>query len=251
MESVMRNLSVVALVAFVAAVSPALAADLPQAAPPPPRAPATYVPTTAPIFNWTGVYIGLNGGYGWNSWEDGSGDTFKGNGFLGGGEAGFNYQINQFVIGFEGDIDWSGMKWSQTQSANFSGFGNSFTGTLSNKDQWLSTFAARFGVAADRALFYGKAGGAWAQESWDLTVTNSGGSSATGTNTFNRLGWMVGAGLEYAVTENVTLKAEYNYIDFGTDNETLTGGGLTSAGLIVPSKLTMSVVKVGLNVLFH
>jgi outer membrane immunogenic protein len=112
--------------------------------------------------------------------------------------------------------------------------------------------AGRFGWAADRALFYGKAGGAYMQEKYSFSAID--GSAVTGT--FNRWGWMVGAGIEYAVTDNVTLKAEYNYLNFGTQNQTLTPNATdlvtgTITGDPNDSKLTASLVKVGVNVLFH
>jgi outer membrane immunogenic protein len=226
------------------------AADLPRL---PLKAPFSPAP---PPFSWTGFYVGINGGYGWGNvkTDDGAGDTtaLNSNGGIVGGTFGFNYQINQFVVGFDGDIDWSGMKWSQT-ATDSSIFGTTTAG-VSYKNDTLSTFAARFGVAADRALFYAKAGGAWTNEKFDFNGTDPVfGSITNGSNSFNRLGWMIGAGVEYAVTDMITLKAEYNYADFGTKNETLTinssvDGPLTST---ISDKLTMNVVKVGVNVLFH
>jgi outer membrane immunogenic protein len=229
------------------------AADLPQAAPP--RAAAYYVPVVPP-FTWTGFYAGINGGYSWGSvnTNDGVGDaaTLSSSGGIVGGAVGYNYQINQFVIGFEGDIDWSGMQWSQ--SATDSSFFGASTATVNYKDDVLSTVAARFGWAAGRVLYYGKAGGAWTQEKIDISGTDPVfGTITNGSNDFSRFGWVVGAGVEYAVTDNITLKAEYNYADFGTKNETLTinssaFGPVTST---ISDKLTMNIVKVGVNWLFH
>ena len=75
----------------------------------------------------------------------------------------------------------------------------------------------------------------------------------SGSNTFSRLGWMVGAGVEYAVTNNLTLKAEYNYLNFGSENETLTATSSTSGPLtaLVTTKPTMNVIKIGVNWLFN
>jgi outer membrane immunogenic protein len=233
---------------------PAFAADLPVAPPPPPRAPA-FVP--APPFTWTGFYVGINGGYGWGNWSDGLGDSFNNNGGLAGGTIGFNYQWDWFVAGFEGDIDWADLKWNQSAAASGTVFGVpvSAAATINYKNDILSTFAARFGAAADHALFYVKAGGAWTQEQFSGTGSLSvGGPPPTtvvinGSNSFSRLGWMVGAGVEYAFTNNLTAKIEYNYIDFGTENDTLTFAGVAVG--TVPSKLNMSVVKVGVNWLFN
>ncbi|HUC51029.1 MAG TPA: outer membrane beta-barrel protein [Xanthobacteraceae bacterium] len=247
----MKKLLTLAAVLALSAPLTAFAADLPQPPPPMPRAPA-FVP---PPFTWTGFYVGVNGGYGWGNWSDGLGDSFNSNGGLAGGTIGFNYQWNWFVAGFEGDIDWSGMQWSQSATASGTFFGDPVSGSASvtYKNNILSTFAARFGVAVDHALFYGKAGGAWTQEEFNgsgsLTVAGVGTASISGSNSFDRLGWMVGVGAEYAFTTNLTAKIEYNYIDFGTENDTITFAG-TPIG-VVPSKLNMSVVKVGVNWLFN
>lgn len=230
------------------------AADLPPAAPPP-MAPA-FVPAPPP-FTWTGIYVGINGGYSWGNiaTTDTTGASppasFNSNGGIVGGTFGFNYQIDQFVVGFDGDIDWSGMQFNASSTSS-SFFGTS-TASLTYKNDILSTFAARFGIAADRALFYAKGGGAWTEEKFDLSGTDPLLGSLSGSNSFSRLGWVVGAGVEYAVTDMITLKAEYNYIDFGTKDETLTAnssviGPLTAS---ISSNPTMNVVKVGLNVLFH
>ena len=97
------------------------------------------------------------------------GDSFTGKGGLGGGQGGFNVQINQFVVGLEGDLDWGGV--------NLGRGGLEFLGSVTVG-----------GVSA----------------------------TASGSNSFDRYGWMVGAGVEYAVTNNLTIKAEYNLLDFGT-----------------------------------
>ena len=261
----MRQIAV-SVLAFSAIVgtTAAMAADLPPAAPPPPRAPAAYIPAPPP-FSWTGFYVGINGGWGWNQWSNPDGqfaaagfsNTENGNGPLAGGQIGFNYQISQFVVGVDADFDWANIKWSQSIAIPigglFGGPGASIGSTLSDKDQFLSTFGARFGYAFDHALFYAKAGGAWTREQFNLSVTNIVGAVASGSVNDNRLGWMVGGGLEYAVTDNITVKAEYNYVSFGSENQTLTisGGGLAGATGTFSTKQNISLVKVGLSYLFN
>lgn len=231
----------------------AFAADLPPS-PTPYRAPAIYAPP--PAFTWSGFYIGVNGGYGWGKWDDGSGDSFSSNGGLAGGTIGANYQVNQFVVGVEGDFDWSGMKWDQSLPIT-TGLGGPINGTATAnyKNEWLGTFAARFGVAVDRTLFYVKGGGAVTNEKYSMSVTDVPSGVTFGeSDSFTRWGWMVGGGIEYAVTNNVSLKAEYNYIDFGSNNETLNFSSSASPAVIGISdtaKLNVSAVKVGINVLFH
>jgi hypothetical protein len=103
-------------------------------------------------------------------------------------------------------------KTSQTSTSNIFVFPSTTTATLTYKNDILSTFAARFGFAADHALLYA----------------------------------------EYAATDMITLKAEYNYLDFGTKNETLTlNMGALPLTATISDKLTMNVVKVGVNILFH
>ena len=98
-----------------ATAAPAFAADLPPAAMPPPRAPVAYVP--APVFSWTGFYIGANAGYafGQSSWNSPIGTTgnFDVSGPMAGVTLGGNYQIGQFVVGAETDIDWQNVRGSQ------------------------------------------------------------------------------------------------------------------------------------------
>ena len=244
----MKKILVLAAALAMSAPLTAFAADLPQPPPPMPRAPA-FVPP--PPFTWTGFYVGINGGYSWNNWQDGIGDSFNANGGIVGGTVGFNYQWDWFVAGFEGDLDWADNKFSQTATASDI-FGVS-SATLAYKNDVLSTFAARFGVAADHALFYGKAGGAWTQEEFDLTGTDPVFGTLSGSNKFSRLGWMAGAGIEYAFTSNLTAKIEYNYINFGSNSETLTVNSSTFGPLTtaITSKPTMNVFKFGLNWLFN
>ena len=122
----MRGFVAVALVSSVVLASPVFAADLPPASlpPPPPRAPSTYIPVAPPPFSWTGFYIGANGGWGWSTttltdfgpnlfgqlFPLGTTTSTSQNGWLAGGTIGLNYQINQLVLGVEGDFDASGIK---------------------------------------------------------------------------------------------------------------------------------------------
>lgn len=259
----MRSFAV-AMIVSVAAASPVLAADLPSAGPPPAKAPVAFAPPPPP-FTWTGIYVGGNIGWGWTSvtltdvgpdfpgpgvpaatqvFPLGTQNSISQNGFLGGAQLGFNYQISQFVVGLEGDFDYTAIK--NNQSAGVFG-GANYT------DPWTATFDARFGVALNRALLYGKAGGAWMQEKYNVT---SGIDSSAMTGTFSRWGWTVGAGLEYAILDNLTAKVEYDFMDFGSQNQALTPnatdlvtGNVT--GDTNKSQLTASVVKVGVNFLFH
>ncbi len=219
-----------------AAGGQALAADLPQPAPPPPRAPATYVPIPVPVFTWTGIYLGVNGGYGfgqsnWTAPILGSTGNFSTDGFLAGGTIGGNYQFNQFVFGVEADADWSNLTGSPALSACSGPGGISCT----TKSDWLGTVRGRAGVAWDRVLFYGTGGVAFGN-----VQAGSTGSFDTGT----QIGWTAGGGVEFAFTPNWTAKVEYLYVDLGN----LTCNINCASGTNVT--FTENIVRAGLNYKF-
>lgn len=216
-------------------ISSSSAADLPR---PVYKAPAYYSPE--PVFTWTGFYIGINGGYGWSRFT-GTGtfgsDTVTAKGWLGGATAGYNYQMGRFVLGVEGDFDWANVKYDTPL----------FAGTLTLKNNYFITAAARFGYAFDRTLLYGKVGAAWTRDKWD----GNDGAGGTVTATSNRTGWMLGAGVEYAIWQNISAKLEYDYLMFsGVTPSFATGGGLTVVGTSSIS-LRTQIVKAGLNYRFN
>jgi outer membrane immunogenic protein len=234
---------------LVAMAAPAVAADLAvKAAPPPPP----------PVFSWTGFYIGANIGGAWahNNWTDTLFLTnFNNNNngrFIGGGQIGGNYQIGSFVIGGEWDFDWAGNNNGGT-GVVIPGVG---TIVVTNNNRWITTVAARFGLAVDHWLFYGKAGGGWVGNN-NLTVTNvttgvsltCGNFANCGNNTG---GWLVGAGFEYAFTNNWTVKAEYDYLGLG--NRTLlipATAPLLAGDTFTSNNRNIQMVKVGVNYLFN
>jgi outer membrane immunogenic protein len=210
----MKRLVMAGALAFAAAAGQALAADLPQPAPPP-QAPAAYVPTVAPVYNWGGIYFGANGGYGFGTsdWTDpnnisglGSTGDFDVNGFLVGPTVGVNFQTDAFVFGVEGDFDASWL--DGTSSSLFCGANLGFAAgsQCETKNTWLSTVRARVGYAADRVLFYGTAGGAFGNVE---TGANGGFVSST------KAGWTAGAGVEVAFADNWTARVEYLFVDLG------------------------------------
>lgn len=221
---------------FVALISTsvACAADLPR---PVYKAPAV-APAPMPPFSWNGIYIGIHGGYGWSTFDSG-GTSDDAKGWLGGFQLGYNYQIDSFVLGVEGDFSFADV--ADDISDPFGTGGNA-----SLKNDYFATIAGRVGYAFDRFLVYGKGGVAFTRDKYD--ITDGIGGFANGT--FNRTGWMVGGGLEYAFWDNWSVKAEYNYLSFGSITETLTaGGGITASPANV--SLISHLVKVGLNYRFN
>ncbi|HJT31946.1 MAG TPA: outer membrane beta-barrel protein [Pirellulales bacterium] len=142
--------------------SPALAADLPPPPPPPPAAPA-YVP--APVYNWSGFYFGLNGGYGFGSskWSTGtlSTGTFDTSGGLIGPTIGANFQTGQFVFGVEGDLDWVTLS-GRTSSAPC-------PTTCQTTNNYVATARGRVGWAFDRFLVFGTGGVAFSDIKGNVT----------------------------------------------------------------------------------
>lgn len=196
---------------------PAIAADLPYG-----QAPAAYTP--APIFTWTGFYLGGQLGYawvgeklnGWGPYYGFSGVNYTSNGVIGGAHAGYNLQFNQIVLGLEGDVEGTGVNRSY-------GFG---AVTYGSQVPVEGSIRARLGFALDRALFYVTGGAAFAG------VTNTY-QSWLGYNSIGRslAGWTIGGGLEYALFNNWSVRAEYRYADFGSTTDypyaAVPGGGVT------------------------
>ncbi|MDP8918862.1 MAG: outer membrane beta-barrel protein [Pseudomonadota bacterium] len=200
-------LASVALFGFAGAAS---AADLPmRAAPPAP------IIAAAPIFTWTGFYVGVNAGYGWSNDDFDSvdlADEGDDGGFIGGAQVGYNYQIGSFVVGLEGDI----------QYADFGREGAFVVGGVTydvDNSDWFGTARARAGVAFGQALIYATGGFAFADDA---------------------TGWTVGGGVEYAFTNNLSAKIEGLYVNLDNDDDFPGFDGETDFG----------VVRAGLNFRF-
>jgi outer membrane immunogenic protein len=250
----------------------ALAADLPTRKGPP-IAPV-YVP---PPFTWTGFYVGANAGAAWVNNNNNNnfgfpfvgavpvGGTFipfatSGNnnnrvGFIGGVQAGYNYQFglgSGFVLGGEADIDWADINRSRNNGVLFGSFtlpqfpGTIFTPsgiatTHNNNNQYIGTVRLRAGYAWDRILVYATGGLAYggvvnnnntfgsaivATTAPGFVIPTTGtialvptqtivGSGISSRSSSTRAGWTVGGGVEYAFTPNWSVKAEYLYENFG------------------------------------
>lgn len=183
-------------------------------------------------FNWTGAYIGVQAGYGRADVDRSNpaiSNSYDANGFLGGVHVGYNHQIDQFVVGIEGDIEW----------ANLDGDDNGAGGTIDETDfNWTGSVRARLGYAFDRVLIYGTGGVAFA----NIDQNNAGGVPASIGKTYT--GWTVGGGAEYAFTDNLTTRIEYRYSDFGTENFAPAGLAAFSNDIVSHS------VRIGLSYKF-
>ena len=207
----MRRQILLASVGAIAFAGSAFAADLPSRGPPP-----VYLPPP-PIFTWSGLYIGGQIGYAWGS--DPIDVAIVGipvasfndnpNGVIGGAHLGYNLQIAQWVAGLEGTVD--GTSVTGRTSAPVVALRSGVTGSTRSIVQ--GSIRARLGVAFDRVLIYGTGGAAFAgfqnNYSFGFPFFLAEQDSKT------RTGWTVGGGLEYAVTNNWSIRAEYRYSDFG------------------------------------
>ena len=215
-----------ALVGLAALTGTAAAADLP-----PRMAPAPYykAPVAVPVYNWTGFYIGINGGGGFGRSQWDSTGSFNVSGGLVGGTVGYNYQFGQAVVGVEGDIDWADINGTTNAACPFG---------CKTSDNWLSTVRGRLGYAADRFMPFVTGGAAFG----DIRASTPGFAGANQTNA----GWTVGAGLEFAIAGNWTAKAEYLYVDLGKFNCGISCGALVTDNV----SFTTNIVRAGVNYRF-
>ena len=265
--------------AAVALVPAAFAADLPVKAPPPPP---------PPLYSWTGVYAGVNAGGHWsNSTMDLGATDSDGldvggglgvaqafgvipysapsniSGFIGGGQIGYNYELNNLVLGVEADVDGTtGRTSSNALLANDIFIFPTGTQTAQRLD-WLGTLRGRFGwTPIDRLLVYATGGLAFGQSTASLALYNSVASPVLSSYVQSKrnTGWTVGGGLEYALPDvwsNWSVKVEYLYYDLGYSNSTiyysnidLTGGPEVST-LNGRIRHNGNIVRAGLNYKFN
>jgi outer membrane immunogenic protein len=247
----------VALLAF-AANGSAYAADMPLKAMP------------APLDEWTGFYLGLNGGYSW-----GRSDTeFSGAGFtpfsrtqdmnggVFGGQIGHNWQVNRdWVFGIETDFQGTGQDGTAALPtvvaapiAGIALFPVTTTGSLSERLDWFGTLRLRLGYEVTKPwIIYATGGLAYGQIDTAATVTATPAGGAPTTVTANasntQIGWTIGAGTEWKIWDRWTAKLEYIYIDFGTFANTFTGTGAFPTFTAV-SHVNDNIFRAGINYRF-
>ena len=213
----MRRIIGIAIVATLA--GPVMAADLPIA--PPPAAP--------PVYNWTGLYFGINGGGAWGQQDpfniltnrfDHVAISYSGGEV--GGTAGAQIQVSHVVLGFEADLDWAGIRGSSILTPTIFGNPLGLTVNATTNINWALTARARVGYAWDNTLFYVTGGLALLGAKTSLSTLSGltcgtfgiigggpGELSCSGTN--KRIGGTIGAGIEYGFTPNWSAKVEYLY----------------------------------------
>jgi outer membrane immunogenic protein len=234
----MRGTLVAAAAIVVAANGYGHAADLPTPSLPP--------PLPAAVYKWTGVYLGINGGFGTgnSNWSDGPVGTtgsFPTSGYLIGATAGINYQLGEYVFGIEGDGDWTNL------SGNSGSTCGAITAVLTppvscqTQSRWLATVRGRVGYAFDRILLFGTAGAAFGDIQTGLNPPSTFDSSV-------EAGWTAGAGIEFAFAQSWTAKVEYLFVDLPNAACTTVGNCAGAAGSIV--SFNESIIRAGLNFKF-
>jgi outer membrane immunogenic protein len=200
---------------LLSASAPARAADMTPVAPRP--ATSSYIPAQ---FFWTGFYIGAGVGGGWGTAT--ITDPFFAataspslTGFVVSGISGINYQISSVVVGAEADFTGTWVKGNVTDAA---------PNNLQTSVFWTSTITGRMGMAFDRLLVYGKGGAAFDYNRDTVTMPNA----TTAIGSLYHVGWTIGGGVEYAVTDHWTGRIEYDYLRFATKG--LSYQGTTTPG---------------------
>jgi outer membrane immunogenic protein len=232
-----KNIIISAVTALVLAPTAVSAADLPVKAPPVPIA----------IYDWTGFYIGVAGGgsLGTSTHIDaatGLGDTLGYNvrGGLVGGTLGYNWQVSNFVFGFEGDASWVGEYGSHPDD----GLAGNPAFASFTKETWVATARGRAGYAVDNLLFYGTGGYAAAGVEAGVKDANTGALLASATST--RSGWAAGGGLEWGFAPNWSAKFEWVYMKF----ESAAFNTLAAEGPRSSVPFDDNVVRAGINYRF-
>jgi outer membrane immunogenic protein len=202
-----------------------------------------------PMYNWTGCYIGASVGRGswFNQYTDPLAvppDFFLGShtaeSWLGGGQGGCDYQIGQFIVGFQGSL------MGGSPSATHLGIEDLFPSSAS----WVGTATARLGhTITPNLIIYGQAGFAWTRDHETKIDVATG--LLEGTADASRTGWTVGVGGEYLITQHVSVFADYNFMDFGTNRTIYITPDIPPAFFPLDIKQQVQTVRVGLNVRFN
>jgi outer membrane immunogenic protein len=227
--------------------APALAADMPVKAPP---------IAVAALYGWSGCYVGahIGGGWGPKRWLDPAigGFEFSSHdvrGIVGGGQAGCDMQSSNWVFGLQVSASGTGLSGDSIDVLS--------AGSLRDRSRvdFIGTFTGRLGVAFNnQTLLYVRGGGAVARDRFDGACTAAAVGPCTVGATFysansTRYGWLIGGGVEYALTARWSGLVEYNYMDFGTRRENFTGGIFAGTAPFDISQ-RVHVLKVGLNYRF-
>jgi outer membrane immunogenic protein len=217
---------------------------------------AVYEPAA---YDWNGFYVGVNAGYGGGLFEhpfevDDGEVVFPGTidvtagGFVYGVQAGFNVQMDSILFGIEADVQGSTIDGRVSLNIDDIGGGNSLEADAGTSLDWFATLRPRIGLVNDRFVVYATGGLAYGQTTSSINVSINDTPVFDPSITNDRFGWTIGAGIEYALADNITFKTEYLYTDLGSEeivNEEFDGGAFT-----MDSAVAFHVVRAGLNFQF-
>jgi len=197
----------------------------------------------APVFIWTGGYVGLHAGWAWGQENDNlsevlaeaEADEFDVEGFIGGIHAGYNWQSGSFVYGVEGDIDYADINGDAQ-------FGRRLAGNLSLDSDWQGSLRLRAGYAIDTWLLYATGGVAFGHAELEVSYSDI---PVAGSDDNTHVGWTIGGGVEKAFTPNWIGRLEVRYTDFGSEDYEL-----SNAGDSVEANWNQTAVTVGLSYKF-
>ncbi len=239
--------------ACVLSSSAVFAADLPPVAP--------VEPVVA--LDWTGFHIGVHGGLAAGDFNypfhasyydylnlDGEAEITASGGFAG-VSVGGDYQWDNFVLGVVGDAQWSGYEGELSIEGSIEDLGSAEIEAGSSLE-WFATVRGRVGFVWDRALIYGTGGVAFGEieSGYSASISDDEGNSESLSDSVktDHVGWTVGAGIEYMLTNNVSFKTEYLYIDFGDEEIIGFSDEGISAGLDVETQF--HTIKAGVSYRF-
>ena len=215
---------------------------------PPPPQPALV--DTRPALLWSGLYLGLNAGASFsrdftrevstNPYDGMDPEHFRSrtSGFTGGGQIGYNYQAGHLVLGLEADFNYVDLSRTVTSRSG--------AVTTDVSGSFVGTVRPRLGLAFGPVLLYGTGGLAYG--SVDTTITGNTGNALTAANSDTRLGWVAGAGIEYALDRNWSIRAEYLHTDLG--HVDISGVALDNNTYVWRDHLTDNVLRLGVNFRF-
>lgn len=246
--------------------SPAFSADLSD------RVPAS-IPAPPPVFNWTGLYAGLNGGWAFGS----ANHRYTGNaaylagpvatglspaGFnlspssgIVGAQLGYNIQFGQAVLGLETDLSY--LRRSDSAGVLTTVGASSLYTEALTRTEWLGSTRARAGFAFDRTLLYVTGGVAYGGVRSEGRINGGGalgGLAWAGGQTSTRAGWIVGVGAEHAFTNQITARLEYAYYDLGRVSTTIApiNAATAATGIVATQRQETAghLIRAGLNLRF-
>jgi outer membrane immunogenic protein len=243
----MKTLLLAAAGLTAVAIAPALAADLPARTPAYAKAPAIV----EPIYNWSGFYIGINGGGGssrdcWsinNALGVAVPSTAEGchnaTGALVGGQAGYRWQMTNWVFGLEAQGDWADLKGSNVSqlTAPFAVFNNN------SKIDAIGLFTGQVGYAWNNVLWYGKGGAAVTHDKYNGDILGTTFDTASET----RWGGVIGTGIEIGFAPSWSVAFEYNHLFMGSHNVSFNAtalGGISTRTDSIKQDVDMGTVRV-------